>query len=45
MFQKEMRIYTIPDIEYDRQNGLKTVMSKSGIKKGIHYSESVHADK
>ncbi|EQB66690.1 MAG: prenyltransferase [Thermoplasmatales archaeon E-plasma] len=36
-------IYTIPDIKYDRQNGLKTVMSKSGIKKGIHYSESVHA--
>ncbi|MHB1492369.1 MAG: UbiA-like polyprenyltransferase [Thermoplasmataceae archaeon] len=36
-------IYTIPDIDYDKQNGLKTVMSKSGIKRGIHYSESVHA--
>ncbi len=36
-------IYTIPDVDYDKKNGLKTVMSKNGIKRGIHYSESVHA--
>ncbi|MHB8360832.1 MAG: UbiA-like polyprenyltransferase [Thermoplasmataceae archaeon] len=36
-------IYTIPDIEYDKKNGLKTVMSQNGIKSGLHYSEYAHA--
>ncbi|MCL4329572.1 MAG: putative 4-hydroxybenzoate polyprenyltransferase [Candidatus Thermoplasmatota archaeon] len=36
-------IYVIPDIEFDRINGLKTVMTRYGVKKGLAISAVVHA--
>ncbi len=35
-------IYTIPDLEYDRENGLKTVMVKYGLRKGMIISSIAH---
>ncbi|MEM0140297.1 MAG: UbiA-like polyprenyltransferase, partial [Ferroplasma sp.] len=35
-------IYTIPDIEYDRKNNLKTLNSKYGLKKGMIVSYIFH---
>ena len=34
--------YTIPDADYDRKNGLKTVMSEYGIRKGMAISNITH---
>lgn len=36
-------IYVIPDIETDRRNGLKTVMTRYGIDNGLKISVLVHA--
>jgi len=36
-------IYTIPDREYDIENGLKTVMTAYGINKGMVISAITHA--
>ncbi|MCL4332018.1 MAG: putative 4-hydroxybenzoate polyprenyltransferase, partial [Candidatus Thermoplasmatota archaeon] len=35
-------IYVIPDTEYDRANGLKTVMSKFSLRKGLFLSSMTH---
>ncbi len=35
-------IYTIPDIEYDRKNNLKTVNSRYGLKMGLTISDIFH---
>ncbi|CAC12323.1 4-hydroxybenzoate octaprenyl transferase related protein [Thermoplasma acidophilum] len=36
-------IYVIPDIEYDRINGLKTLMVRYGLKRGLQISIIFHA--
>ncbi len=36
-------IYVIPDIEFDRINGLKTVMTQYGVRRGLAISAAVHA--
>lgn len=36
-------IYVLPDVEFDRANGLKTVMVKYGIRKGLQISDMFHA--
>ena len=36
-------VYTIPDVEYDRQNDLKTVMTAYGIRNGMIISDITHA--
>lgn len=36
-------IYVIPDIEFDRQNGLKTVMTEYPIRTGLWISVAMHA--
>ncbi len=36
-------VYTIPDVDYDRENNLKTVMSTYGIRKGMIISDITHA--
>ncbi len=35
-------IYVIPDVEYDRKNGLKTVMVRYGIRNGLIISDITH---
>ncbi|WP_297217541.1 UbiA-like polyprenyltransferase [Thermoplasma sp.] len=35
-------IYVIPDMEYDRINGLKTLMVKYGLKRGLQISVAFH---
>ncbi|MCL4356520.1 MAG: putative 4-hydroxybenzoate polyprenyltransferase [Candidatus Thermoplasmatota archaeon] len=36
-------IYTIPDIEHDRRNNLKTVMTRYGVNNGMKISSMTHA--
>lgn len=36
-------IYVIPDIEFDKMNGLKTVMTRYGIDNGLRISVAIHA--
>lgn len=36
-------IYVLPDIDYDKANGLKTVMTKYGVRKGLQISDIFHA--
>ncbi|MEM3534230.1 MAG: UbiA-like polyprenyltransferase [Thermoplasmatales archaeon] len=36
-------IYVIPDIDFDREKGLKTVMAKYGIRKGLIISDIFHS--
>ncbi len=36
-------IYVLPDIEFDRANGLKTVMVKYGVQRGLMISDLFHA--
>lgn len=36
-------IYVIPDVEYDKINGLKTVMTRYGVKNGLRISIAMHA--
>ena len=36
-------IYVLPDIDYDKANGLKTVMTKYGVHKGLQISDIFHA--
>ncbi|MEM0155838.1 MAG: UbiA-like polyprenyltransferase [Thermoplasmataceae archaeon] len=35
-------IYVIPDVPFDKENNLKTVMTEYGIKRGLNISASVH---
>jgi 4-hydroxybenzoate polyprenyltransferase len=36
-------VYTIPDVDYDRENNLKTVMTAYGVRKGMIISDITHA--
>lgn len=36
-------IYVIPDVPFDKENHLKTVMTEYGIKSGLNISSAVHA--